>query len=60
MHWILMLLFSKKILNEYKALVVKMVDNSVTVDITKTKYELLCNLETLLGLFYIIPVLELV
>ncbi len=60
MRLISMLSFSKKILNEYKALVVKMVEDNVTDNTTKTNYELLCKLETLLGLFYIIPLLELV
>jgi hypothetical protein len=51
---------SKKILGEYKALVVKMVKNSVSVDIIKPNCELICDLETLLGLSCIIPLLELV
>jgi hypothetical protein len=51
---------SKKILSEYKALVVKMVKNSVSVDITETNCELMCDPETLLGLSCIIPLLELV
>jgi hypothetical protein len=45
---------SKRILNEYKTLV----EDSVIVHITKTNYELLCDLETLMGLFCIIPLLE--
>jgi hypothetical protein len=60
MRWISMLSISKIILNEYKVLVVKMVENNVIIDITKTNYKFLCNLVTLLGLFYIIPLLELV
>jgi hypothetical protein len=55
-----MVLPSKKILSEYKALVVKLVKNSVSVDITKTNCELMCDLETLLGFSCIIPLLELV
>jgi hypothetical protein len=49
-RWISMLSFSKKILNEYKGLVIKMVEDNVIIDTTKTNYELLCNLEMLLGL----------
>jgi hypothetical protein len=51
---------SKKILNEYKAFVVKMAIDSVSVQITKVNYELLCDVETLLGLAYVIPLLEVV
>jgi len=43
-----MLLPSKKILSEYKVLVIKMVKDSVIVDITKTDYELLCDPEPLM------------
>jgi hypothetical protein len=50
---------SKRVLCEYKTLVVKIVEDSVTIDIAKTNYELLCDLETLLGLSCIIPLLEL-
>jgi hypothetical protein len=51
---------SKRVLSEYKALVVKMVEDNVIVDTTKINYELMCDLETLLGLSCIIPLLELV
>jgi hypothetical protein len=44
-----MLLPSKWVLDEYKALVVKMAVGSESVQIVKTKYELLCDVETLLG-----------
>jgi hypothetical protein len=55
-----MLSTSKRILNEYKALVVKMGINSVNVQITKANYELLCDAETLLGFAYVIPLLKVV
>jgi hypothetical protein len=55
-----MLLPSKRVLNEYKALVVKMAKDKVTIDITKTNYELMCDLEMLLGIFCIIHLFELV
>jgi hypothetical protein len=58
--WISILSFSKRIFNEYKTLVVKIVEESLIVDTTKTNYELLCDFETLLGFFCIIPLLELV
>jgi hypothetical protein len=51
---------SKSIFSEYKALVVKMVEDNVSVDITKTNCELMCDPKTLLGLSCIIPLLELV
>jgi hypothetical protein len=51
---------SKKALNEYKVLVVEMVKDSVTIDTTKTNYGLMCDPNTLMGLFCIIPLLELV
>jgi hypothetical protein len=51
---------SKRVFSEYKALVVKMVEDSVIIDTSKTNYELLCDLETLLGLSCITPMLELV
>lgn len=44
---------SKRVLNEYKALVVKMVVDSASVQIVKAKYELLCDVEMLLGLTFI-------
>jgi hypothetical protein len=51
---------SKRVPNEYKTLVIKMVEDNVTLDIGKTNYELMCDLEMLLGLSCIIPLLELV
>lgn len=47
--WIYMLSRSKRVLNEYKALVVKMTIDSASVQIVKAKYELLCDVEMLLG-----------
>jgi hypothetical protein len=44
----------------FKAMVVKMVINSPTIDIAKKKYELLCDMEAFLGLAYVLPLLELV
>jgi hypothetical protein len=51
---------SQRILNEHKALVVKMVIDNVNVQITKANYELLCDVKMLLGLACVIPLLEMV
>ncbi len=51
---------SRRVFNEYKVLVVKMAEDSVTIDIAKTNYELMCDPKTLMGLSCIIPLLELV
>jgi hypothetical protein len=52
-RWISMLSPSKRVLNEYKDLVMKMVVDSANVQIVKAKYELLCDVEMLLGLIFI-------
>jgi hypothetical protein len=51
---------SKRVFNEYKALVIKMAKDNVTIDIAKTNYELMCDPKTLMGLSFIIPLLDLV
>ncbi len=58
--WVSMLSPSKWVLNEYKTLDVKMATNSVAINITKVNHELLCDVEMLLGLACIIPLLKLV
>jgi hypothetical protein len=53
-----MLAPSKQMFREYKTLVVKMSDdvaNNVTININ---YELLCDVETVMGLTCVLPVLE--
>ncbi len=45
-------------LNEYKPLVVKIVENSIINMITKTNYELLCDIKTLLGVACVLLLLE--
>jgi hypothetical protein len=45
-------------LNEYKLLVVKIVENSIVIMITKTNYELLCDIKTLLGVACVLLLLE--
>jgi len=51
---------SKRVLNEYKALVVEMAEDNVTIDTTKTNYKLMCDRKTLMGFSCIIHFLELV
>jgi hypothetical protein len=50
----------KRILVEYCYLVVKMVHDNVVVQTTKVNYELLCDVETFLGLTCIMPFVMLV
>jgi hypothetical protein len=50
----------KRVLNEYQMLVVKMVEDNVSIVIVKTNYELFYDVETLLGLAHVLPFLELV
>ncbi len=45
----------KHVWYEYKLLLVKMVEDVATVDNAKANYELLCNVETLLGLPHVLP-----
>jgi hypothetical protein len=49
---------SKKLLHEYKTLILK-VDNG-SVETTKINYEFLCNVETLQGLACVLLMLKLV
>lgn len=55
-----MLLPSKCILSEYKLLIIKMVANSSTINITITKYEILCDVEMFLEITSVLPLLEVV
>jgi hypothetical protein len=45
---------------EYKPLIMKMVEDVATVDNAKANYELICNVETLLGLRHVLSLLEFV
>jgi hypothetical protein len=58
MCWISMFLPSKCILSEYKLLIVKMVENSSTINITITNYETLYDVEMFLGTISVLPLLE--
>jgi hypothetical protein len=42
-----------------QGLVVKMAPNNATIDIAKTNCEFLCDIETLLGLVCVFPLLKL-
>jgi hypothetical protein len=59
-RWISMLSFAKKLLAEYKTLLVKMAMDSFTNHQTKFNYEHLCDLQILLELSCIFPLLEFV
>jgi len=55
-----MLAPSKQMLGEYKTLVVKMTDFVASNEAANTNYELLCDVETVMGLTYVLPMLEVV
>lgn len=60
MCWISMFLSSKHVLSEYKLLIVKMVENDSTINITRTNYELICDVEMFLGITSVMPSSEVV
>jgi hypothetical protein len=55
-----MLLPSKCVLSEYKLLIIKMTENSSTIDHTRINYELLCDVEVFLRITNVLPLLEVV
>ncbi len=57
-QWISMLNLAKRLMAEYITFLVKMVLNNPTNQQTKQNYEHLCDFQTLLGLAYILPLLE--
>jgi hypothetical protein len=57
-YWIFILSLAKRVLIEYRILVVKMATKNATIDNTKINYELLCDVKTLLGLACVLPLLE--
>jgi hypothetical protein len=57
-QWISMLLLAKKVLSEYRALVLKMHQNFVTISQVAHNLQLLCDLEAMLGLSCLMPMLE--
>jgi hypothetical protein len=56
--WISMLLPAKIILSEYKALVLKMHQDSTTISQVAHNLYLMCDLEVILGLSCLMPMLE--
>ncbi len=57
-RWISMIAPTKHVWYKYEPLLVKMAKDVTTVDNAKANYELLCNVETLLGLPHVLPLLE--
>jgi hypothetical protein len=56
--WIYMVVPSKVVLEEFKTLLVKMVEDVVTNEYVVINYELLCDIEIVLGFTYLLPMLE--
>jgi hypothetical protein len=53
-----MLLLAKKMLSEYRALVLKMHQDFTTISQVAHNLQLLCDLESMLGLFCLMPMLD--
>jgi hypothetical protein len=53
-----MLTPSKRVLVEYKRLVIEMVDDMARNAYAKNNYELLCDCDIILGLNFVLPVLK--
>jgi hypothetical protein len=49
---------TKKVMNEYRILVVKMTLDFVNNDFAKVNFELLCDIEVLYGLIVLLPLLK--
>ncbi len=49
---------TKRVWYEYKSLLVRMAKDVAIVDNAKANYELLCNVETFLGLPHVVQLLE--
>jgi hypothetical protein len=49
---------SKRILSEYKPLIVKMVEDNSTINTTRTNYKLFCDVEMFLRVTCVMPLLE--
>jgi hypothetical protein len=58
MKWISMLTLFKQMVKEYKTLVVKMSDDVVSNAVVNTNFELLCDVETIMGLTCVLLKLE--
>ncbi len=55
--WISMLAPFKQVHNEYKTFMVKMVNDGASISSVKTNYELLCNVEIIMGLTCVLSTL---
>jgi hypothetical protein len=58
MKWISILASSKQIVKEYKTSMVKMNDDVVSNEVINNNYELLYDVETIMGLTCVLPMLE--
>ncbi len=58
MKWISILASFKQMVKEYKTSVVKMNDDVVSNEVINNNYELLYDVETILGLTCVLPMLE--
>jgi hypothetical protein len=58
MKWISILASFKQMVKEYKTLMVKMNDDVVSNEVINNNYELLYDVETILGLTCVLPMLE--
>jgi hypothetical protein len=59
-RWIFMLFYAKRLLAKYESLVVKMNDDVATIETTRPTFEFLCDVEVVLGVMCIMPMLEVV
>jgi hypothetical protein len=57
-RWISMLKPTKRVMSEYRTLVVKMAFDSINNNSAKVNFELLCDIEVLYGLAILLPMLE--
>jgi hypothetical protein len=56
--WINMVVPSKVVLEEFKTLLVKMAKDVVVNEYATINYELLCDIEIVLGFIYLLPMLK--
>jgi hypothetical protein len=57
-RWINMVAPSKVVLEEFKTLLVRMVEDAIINEFVVANYELLCDIEILMGLTCLLPMLE--
>jgi len=56
--WINMVALFKVVLEEFKTHIVKMAQNFALNEFVVVNYELLCDVESIMGLIYVIPMVE--